>query len=213
MTPEELPTFIQAFNRLAVSLPSRREEDADPEVQRGRYTTYFTALSDLPLTAVVNSLIELQRRGSGFFPSTQEWYRVADDLAYRTLLDADARRPALPPPARSDDAFARAKAARQTFLADMRAKGTTANGVDWGRVADAFERAIPCRDPDRNLYASWCADCDDTGWLSHACRDGDRCDQHADVDAAWGEHEHVSRCGCRAMNPKIQQRIKLARRK
>ena len=211
MTPEELPTFIQAFNRLAVSLPSRREEDADPEVQRGRYTTYFTALSDLPLTAVVNSLIELQRRGSGFFPSTQEWYRVADDLAYRTLLDEHHARPALPP-ARSDDAFARAKAARQTFLADMRAQGTTANGVDWGRVADAFERAIPCRDPDRNLYASWCADCDDTGWLSHACRDGDRCDQHADVDAAWGEHEHVSRCGCRAMNPNIQQRIKLARR-
>ena len=213
MTPEELPTFIQAFNRLAVSLPSRREEDADPEVQRGRYTTYFTALSDLPLTAVVNSLIGLQRRGSGFFPSTQEWYRVADDLAYRTLVDADARRPALPPPARSDNAFARAKAARQTFLADMRAKGTTADGMDWGRVADAFERAIPCRDPDRNPYASWCADCDDTGWLSHDCRDGDRCAQHADVDAAWGEHEHVSRCGCRAMNPKIQQRIKLARRK
>ena len=98
MTPEELPTFIQAFNRLAVSLPSRREEDADPEVQKGRYTTYFTALSDLPLAAVVNSLIELQRRGSGFFPSTQEWYRVADDLAYARLLDAQARqdRRALP---------------------------------------------------------------------------------------------------------------------
>ena len=31
--------------------------------------------------------------------------------------------------------------------------------------------------------------------------------------AAWVDHEHVSRCGCRAMNPKIQQRIKLARRK
>ena len=213
MTPEELPTFIQAFNRLAVSLPSRREEDADPEVQAGRYTTYFTALSDLPLAAVVNSLIELQRRGSGFFPSTQEWYRVADDLAYRTLLDADARRPALPAPARSDDAFACAKAARQTFLAEMRVKGTTANGIEWGQVVDSFERAIPCRDPDRNPYASWCADCDDTGWLSHACRDGDRCAQHADVDAAWGEHEHVSRCGCRAMNPTIHRRLSLARRK
>ena len=106
-----------------------------------------------------------------------------------------------------------ANAARQTFLADMRAKGTTANGMDWGQVADAFERKIPCCDPDRNPYASWCADCDDTGWLSHDCRDGDRCDQHADVDAAWGDHEHVSRCGCRAMNPKIQRRLSLARRK
>ena len=48
--------FIQAFNRLAISLPSRREEDADPQVQEGRYTTYFAALSDLPLAAVVDSL-------------------------------------------------------------------------------------------------------------------------------------------------------------
>ena len=88
MTPEELPTFIQAFNRLAVSLPSRREEDADPQVQAGRYTTYFAALSDLPLAAVVNSLIELQRRGSGFFPSTQEWHRAAEGLLDRQVRAA-----------------------------------------------------------------------------------------------------------------------------
>ena len=213
MTQVDLHPFIQTFNRLAVCLPIRRDELQDDGVLEVKYEEYFNTLRDLPLAAVQQAVIEIQRRGSGFFPSTQEWYRVADDLAYRTLLDADARRPALPAPARSDDAFARANAARQTFLAEMRVKGTTANGIEWGQVADAFERAIPCRDPDRNLYASWCADCDDTGWLSHACRDGDRCDQHADVDAAWGEHEHVSRCGCRAMNPTIQRRLSLARRK
>ena len=210
MTPEELPTFIQAFNRLAVSLPSRREEDADPEVQAGRYTTYFTALSDLPLAAVQQAVVEIQRHGSGFFPSTQEWYRVADDLAYRTLVDEQQR--ALPV-STDTSAFTRAKAARARFLAELRAKGTTANGMDWGQVADAFERKMPCCDPDRHPDASWCADCDDTGWLSHDCRDGDRCAQPVDVDVAWGEHEHVSRCGCRAMNPTIQRRLKLARQK
>ncbi len=180
MTQADLHPFM-TFNRLAVCLPIRRDELQDDGVLEVKYEEYFNTLRDLPLAAVQQAVIEIQRRGSGFFPSTQEWYRVADDLAYRTLLDEEHHaRPALPPPARSDDAFA---------------------------------RAIPCRDPDRNPYASWCADCDDTGWLSHDCRDGDRCDQHADVDAAWGEHEHVSRCGCRAMNPKIQQRIKLARRK
>ena len=209
MTQAEFHPFIQTFNRLAVCLPIRRDELQDDRVLEVKYEEYFDTLRDLPLAAVQQAVVEIQRRGSGFFPSTQEWYRVADDLAYRALLDEQQR--ALP--ASTDtSAFAKAKAARARFLAELRAQGTPANGVDWGRVADAFERAIPCRDPDRNPYASWCADCDDTGWLSHVCRDGDRCDQHADVDAAWGEHERVSRCGCRAMNPKIQQRIKLARR-
>ena len=208
MTPADLHPFIQTLNRLAVCLPIRRDELQDDGVLEVKYEEYFNTLRDLPLVAVQQAVGELQRRGSGFFPSTQEWYRVADDRAYQTLLDEQQR--ALP--ASTDTStFARAKAARARFLAELRAKGTTANGMDWGRVADAFERALPCRDPDRT--ASWCADCNDRGWLSHACRDGDRCDQHADVDAAWGEHEHVSRCGCRAMNPTIQRRLSLARRK
>ena len=211
MTDGDRFQFAQSFTRLAVAL--RLPATKAPDALKTQMRVYFEALRDLPFPAIEESVTVLQRQGSGFFPSTQEWYRVADDLAYARLLDADARRPALPAPARSDDAFTRAKAARQTFLADMRAKGTTANGMDWGQVADAFERKIPSCDPDRNPYASWCADCDDTGWLSHDCRDGNRCDQHADVDAAWGEHEHVSRCGCRAMNPTIQRRLSLARRK
>ena len=212
MTPEELPPFIQAFNRLAVSLPSRREEDADPEVQKGRYTTYFTALSDLPLAAVVNSLIELQRRGSGFFPSTQEWYRVADDLAYARLLDAQARqdRRALPS-GRDPSAFEKAKAARQTFLAELRAKGTT-NGLDWVTFAEAFEQAMPCRDPERRAGGgAWCDTCQDTGWEPGMCADGQRCAAHVAVDPAWGTHTYVRRCGCVAMNPTIRRRVELAR--
>ena len=204
--------FIQAFNRLAISLPSRREEDADPQVQEGRYTTYFAALSDLPLAAVVDSLVALQRHGSGFFPSTQEWYRVADDLAYARLLDVQARqdRRALPS-GRDPSAFEKAKVARQTFLAELRAKGTT-NGVDWVTFAEAFEKAIPCRDPERRAGGgAWCDTCQDSGWEPRACEDGQRCAGHGDVDRAWGDHDYVVRCGCVAMNPTIRRRVELAR--
>ena len=154
MTDGDRFQFAESFSRLAVAL--RLPATKAPDALKTQMRVYFEALRDLPFPAVEESVTVLQRQGSGFFPSTQEWYRVADDLAYRTLLDAEHH-------ARPD--------------------------------------------------ASWCADCDDTGWLSHACRDGDRCDQHADVDTAWGEHEHVSRCGCRAMNPTIQRRLSLARRK
>lgn len=208
MTRADEVVFSQAFNRLAVAmrLPATKHEDE----LKAQMRVYFDALCELPVEPVCAAAEGLQKRGSGFFPTTQEWFRAADDLAYAGLLDSERERTALLP---SGDvsAFQKAKAARAKFLSELRAKGNR-NGVDWGAFADTFERAIPCRDPERYPYASWCSSCDDSGWLSRVCQDGDRCPAHADVDAAWGEHEHVTRCGCRAMNPNIQRRLALARR-
>lgn len=209
MTAADKPSFVRAFNRLSVSLPLPQHLATDPEVKRGQMAAYFDALSDLPLDAVVSAVWKLQRRGSGYFPSTQEWYREADDLAYNTLLEQQQK--ALPPATYDGSEHSRAKSARERMLSDLRATPDR-NHWDFGKLADLLESSIPCRDPERNPYAPWCDDCGDSGWLKRVCRDGERCEAHVGEDPEWGEHDHVSRCSCIAMNPKIQQRQAARRR-
>jgi hypothetical protein len=209
MTEADRPAFMQAFNRLSVSLPKPREVAGDETVQAGQMMAYWEALKDLPVDAVVEAAAKLQRQGSGFFPSTQEWYRRADDLAYQRLLDQGVVSEQLP--AGDETAFAKAKRARARFLAELRAKPNV-NGWDFAAIADVFEKAIPCRDPERFPGARiYCDVCQDSGWVARQCVDGDRCAAHADVDRSWGEHEHRQCCACTGFNPVMARRLEMAR--
>lgn len=71
MTREE---FLQVFNRLCVAL---REPADDTGITQ---ETYYTALSDLSLTALqAGSAALMMERGRKFFPTTAEWRTAAID--------------------------------------------------------------------------------------------------------------------------------------
>ncbi len=86
MTSTDQAVFSQCFNVLSVSLPGKKTDDGDELA--ANLQVYFQALEDLPLDAVRASVQVIQRQGSGFFPSTQEWHSVAERLTRDRAVEA-----------------------------------------------------------------------------------------------------------------------------
>lgn len=75
MTPQDAAPFEASFNRLAVAL----REPVDAVQKR----IYFDALSDLPLSAVVDAAKRLEatqvtESGYSAFPTTAQWHQAAE---------------------------------------------------------------------------------------------------------------------------------------
>lgn len=87
MTDDDLPAFLQAFNRLAVALRLPAAEVDAPMKQ-----IYFDALKDLPIAAVAGAVGGLAKTAGYGFPRTSEWWAVADRVRVEQTLKA------LPPP-------------------------------------------------------------------------------------------------------------------
>ena len=206
MNENDEQRFVQLFNRLSVALPMQDAGDADVRVQR--MDVYFDALAYIPIEDVEAAAEKLFTEGSGFFPSTREWSEVADHLAYERLLKERHEAKSLPPSPERSDAWSKAKRARARFLAELREKPKANNGIDWSKLADSFERAIPCRPP----IEPHCQSCDDSGYAKRECDKDSRCSAHVfDVDQAFEPHDYRQRCGCAETNPVIQRRLELSR--
>jgi hypothetical protein len=83
MTEDDLPTFLQAFNRLAVALRLPTAE-VDAPMKR----IYFDALKDLPLEAVDAAVEPLSRVKGYGFPRTDVWHERAAQCRVEQTLKA-----------------------------------------------------------------------------------------------------------------------------
>lgn len=83
MSDDELPAFLQAFNRLAVALRLPA-----PEIDAAQKQIYFEALRDLPLEAVEAAVLPLSRTAGFGFPRTSEWHQVAEQQRVEQTLRA-----------------------------------------------------------------------------------------------------------------------------
>ncbi len=215
MTDQDFDEFAELFGQVAVALPMPSGQASDPTVLERKADVYFEALRDLPLSAVRASTRTLLRSGSGFFPSTQEWYQQADTIAFDALVSsrptfpAGTSRPTFPTDT-DQSAFEKVRADREAFLAALRAKPNKRPWINYQAVADVVERVAQRRTPVRPT--TWCDDCQDVGMVKRVCRHLERCAAHTDVDEDWGEHDHVTRCSCVPANPVIQRRQELRRR-
>jgi hypothetical protein len=73
MTDSDKPAFVQAFNRLALSL---REKDPDAMTLR----TYFDGVRDLEIEFVTAAADSLARRAEYGFPKVPDWRREAQRI-------------------------------------------------------------------------------------------------------------------------------------
>lgn len=195
MTAADKPRFVQCFTALAVAL---RLHDAEiDEFQQG---VYFNVLADLPIDAIEASVPVLQRSAGSFFPTTAEWYRVADDMAAEQLIAAgDGAVPALPPA--GDDELYRTRRARDRMVEAFRAWG-------WTKPADRFAQ-LRIRVPRPH----WCATCQDAGWKTKTCPDDGVCGRPDCDEPEAGSHTYAKRCGCASQNPVIAARCAEANRR
>lgn len=83
MTTADMPTFLQAFNRLAVALRLPAAEVDAPMKQ-----IYFDALKDLPIEAVAGAVHGLVKTAGYGFPRTSEWHSVAERCRVELTLRA-----------------------------------------------------------------------------------------------------------------------------
>lgn len=83
MTEDDLPEFLQAFNRLAVGLRLPTAE-IDAAMKR----IYFDALKGLPIAAVAGAVGGLLQTAGYGFPRTSEWHSVAEQVRIEQTLRA-----------------------------------------------------------------------------------------------------------------------------
>jgi hypothetical protein len=127
-----LQVFSAVFSLLAVQL---RATDTDEATIRG----YFLALKDVPLEAVsVSAQTFAKEPGRRFFPTTAEWFQVAQQAS------VDALRKALPP-ARDEPWHFACDLCEDTGWEPYGCPGDATCGRKFRHAAHHYVRACPCR--------------------------------------------------------------------
>tara|TARA_R110000824_G_scaffold324354_3_gene511299 strand:+ start:358 stop:1332 length:975 start_codon:yes stop_codon:yes gene_type:complete len=183
--------FDAAFDQLALATRLNTARGGGGPDQRA---IFFAAMSDLPITAVIEAATTLTRTAR-FFPTVAEWAAEAERrvsaLPSSPSAPLTARHPYATP-----DRLASLQAAQAACVASLRKDPTLA------RLATAIE-GLPLRVP----AAAHCSRCFDGGWASFTCRAGARCGRfECETAAPDANHDWCTRCACIPTNPNIQKR-------
>lgn len=137
MTDDDLPAFLQAFNRLAVGLRLPTAE-IDAAMKR----IYFDALKDLPLTAVDAAVEPLSRVKGYGFPRTDIWHERAEQCRVELTLAAL-------PPAREEPWHHECPHCEDTGWAYHECDGERLCGKSKPHPVHTYTVACSCRETNR----------------------------------------------------------------
>ena len=182
--------FAAAFDPLALATRlNTARGDGGPD-QRA---IFFAAMSDLPITAVIEAAATLTRTAR-FFPTVAEWAAEAERRV--SSLPSSPAAPLARHPHATPERLASLKAAQAACVATLR------ETPQWSRLATAIEGL-----PLRIAAAAHCDRCLDSGWATFTCRAGSRCGRfECETAPPDRDHDWCTRCACIATNPTIQKR-------